>query len=72
MSRLQQITHNGELVAIVLADQAIIDDTLPASERSKVQAMCLYALQIQAGELAGPYTHAKAKAYALAAVTRRQ
>jgi len=72
MSRLQQITHNGELVAIVLADQAIIDDTLPFSERPKVQAMCLYALQIQAGELPGPYTDAKAKAYALAAVTRRQ
>jgi len=72
MSRLQQITHNGELVAIVLADQAIIDDTLPVSERPKVQAMCLYALQVQAGELASPYTDAKAKAYALAALTRRQ
>ncbi len=67
MSRLQQITHNGELVAIVLAGQAIIDDTLPASERSKVQAMCLYALEIQAGELPGPYTDDKAHAYARAA-----
>ncbi len=67
MSRLQQITHNGELVAIVLADQAIIDDTLPAGERPKVQAMCLYALQIQAGELPGPYTDDKANAYARAA-----
>jgi len=67
MSRLQQITHNGELVAIVLADQAIIDDTLPASERRQVQAMCLYALEIQAGELPGPYTDDKANAYARAA-----
>ncbi len=67
MSRLQQITHNDELVAIVLADQAIIDDTLPDCERPKVQAMCLYALEIQAGELPGPYTDAKANAYARAA-----
>ena len=72
MSRLHQITHNGELVAIVLADQAIIDDTLPASEQPHVQAMCLYALQIQAGELPGPYTDAKATAYAVAAGARRQ
>jgi len=68
MRRLQQITHNGELVAIVLADQAIIDDALPVSERSQVQAMCLYALQIQAGELPGPYTDDKANAYARAAM----
>jgi hypothetical protein len=67
MSQLQQITHNGELVAIVLADHAVIDDTLHASERQHVQAKCLYALQIQAGELPGPYTDAKANAYAHAA-----
>jgi len=70
MKRLQQITHNSELVAITLADQAIIDNTLPASEH--VQAMCLYALQIQAGELPGPYTDAKANAYAVAAGARRR
>lgn len=72
MSRLQQITHNGELVAIVLADQAIIDGTLPASEQPHVQAMCLYALQIQAGELPGPYTDARATAYARAAVHHKR
>ena len=71
MSNLQQITHNGELVAIVLADHAIIDDTIPAAERPYVQAKCLYALQIQAGELPGPYTDRKANAYAHAATTSR-
>jgi hypothetical protein len=71
MSSLQQITHNSELVAIVLADHAIIDDTLPATERVYVQAKCLYALQIQAGELPGPYTERKANAYAHAATSSR-
>ena len=64
---LQRITHNGELVAVVIAGQAIIDDTIPAAEQPLVQAKCLYALEIQAGDLPGPYTDQKADLYARAA-----
>jgi hypothetical protein len=70
MNQLQRITYNGELVAVVIADHAIIDDTIPAPEKPHIQAKCLYALEIQAGELPGPYTDEKADLYARAAASR--
>jgi hypothetical protein len=70
MSTIQQITHQGRLAAIVLAGQAIIDDTLPVDQQRHVQAMCLYALEISAGDRARPYTDASAEAYARQALSR--
>ena len=64
ISDFQQITYNGEVVAVVIADQAIIPKALPAEDRKTVEAMCLYALEIAAGQLAGPYSDERALAYA--------
>jgi len=71
LSGLQRITHNGELVASTLADQAIIDDIIPACKRPIVQAKYLYAPHFQAAEIPGPYTDANADAYARAAAASR-
>ena len=64
MAGLQQITHNGKLAALVIAGQAIIDDTLPDDQRRQIQAMCLYALEIQDGQRDGPYSDSDALSYA--------
>lgn len=64
MSGFQQITYNGEVMAVVIADQAIIPKALPAEDRKTVEAMCLYALEIAAGRHAGPYSDDRALAYA--------
>ena len=64
MSEFQQITYNGEVVAVVIADQAIIPKALPAEDRKTVEAMCLYALEVAAGRHACPYSDDHALAYA--------
>jgi hypothetical protein len=64
MSELQKVIYNGRLVAIVLADQAIIPEGLAETEERTVKAMCLYALEIAAGLQAGPYTDERALQYA--------
>lgn len=64
MSEFQPITYNGEVVAMVIADQAIIPKALPAEDRRTVEAMCLYALEVAAGQHAGPYSDDRALAYA--------
>ncbi len=64
MNNLQPITHHGRLSAVVIAGQAIIDDTLPPAAHRHVQAMCLYALEISDHARPGPYTDHAAHAYA--------
>jgi hypothetical protein len=64
MPGLQQIIHNGKLAALIIAGQAIIDDTLADEQRRQVQAMCLYALEIQDGQRPGPYSDSDALGYA--------
>jgi hypothetical protein len=64
MSEMQKIIYNGRLAAVVLADQAILTDTLPEPDERTVKAMCLYALEIAAGLRPGPYTDEKALDYA--------
>jgi hypothetical protein len=64
MSDFQHITYQGEVVAVVIADQAIIPKALPAEDRKTVEAMCLYALEITAGGHVGPYSDDRALAYA--------
>ena len=64
MFEFQQITYKGEVVAVVIADQAIIPKALPAEDRKTVEAMCLYALEVAAGQHAGPYSDDDALAYA--------
>lgn len=64
MSELQKIIYNGQLAAIVLADQAIIPDGLAETDERTVKAMCLYALEVAAGLQPGPYTDERALEYA--------
>ena len=64
MSGMQKIVYNGHIVAIVLADQAIIPDGLTDAEERTVKAMCLYALEIAAGLQPGPYSDERALRYA--------
>jgi len=70
MSNVQPIIHHGRVAAIVVAGQAIIPDVLPDRERATVKAICLYALEVADGRLPGPYSHARALAYAHAAAAK--
>jgi hypothetical protein len=70
MGEIQPITHDGRLAAIVVGEQAIIPDTLADSQLLPVSARCLYALEIAAGHLPGPYTDRAAEAYARAAAAQ--
>lgn len=65
MSPMQKILYNGHVAAVVLADQAIITDTLSGADLRTVKAMCLYALEVAAGRQPGPYTDERALHYAL-------
>lgn len=64
MSELQKIIYNGQVAAIVLADQAIIPDGLAETDERTVKAMCLYALEVAVGFQPGPYTDERALEYA--------
>ncbi len=65
---LQRINHNGRLAAIVLAGQAIIDDTLSDDDFKHVQAKCLYALELADDGRTDSYTDQDGDAYARAAL----
>jgi hypothetical protein len=67
VATLQQIHHNGRLAAIVVAGQAIIDDSLSPHALARVQAKCLYALELADRGEANAYTDEDADAYARAA-----
>jgi hypothetical protein len=69
MPEFQQITYNGEVVAVVIGDEAIIPTALPAEGRQTVEAMCLYALEVAAGKHTGPYSDERALEYAQRAAT---
>ena len=71
VSEVQPIIHHGAMVAIVIADQAVIPAAVPASDLPVVKAKCLYALGIAAGERPGRYTDAGATAYARAIAATR-
>jgi hypothetical protein len=67
VSNLQKITHNGRLAALVVANQAIVLNGLGEDEERTVKAMCLYALEDDAGREDGPYSDKRAIQYALRA-----
>ena len=71
MSEIQPIIHRAGVAALVIAGQAIIPDGLPSEEQATVKAMCLYALEVADGRLPGPYSEARALAYARAAAAKR-
>jgi len=70
MPEIQIINLRGQTAAIVAGDSAILAEHVPGDLVAHVQAKALYAMQIQAGELPGPYTDAGAERYAqIAAAT---
>lgn len=71
MRKIQPIIHQGQLAAVVVGGLAIIEDTLTDTAHRHVQAMCLYALEIEDRERPGPYNDADADAFARAALTQR-
>jgi hypothetical protein len=64
----QQIHHGGRLAAVVVAGEAIIDDTLSDHAFASVQAKCLYALELTDRGETKAYTDEDAEAYAQAAL----
>ena len=71
MSEIQPIIYRGRMAALVVGEQAIISDALPSREQTIVKAMCLYALEVAEPRLPGPYSEARALAYARAAAAKR-
>lgn len=71
MPTVQPITLDGRLVAVVADGEALIE-VLDEQEAATVKAMCLFAIEIRAGEIEGPYTEARALAYAARAAGFRQ
>ena len=61
---MTKIIYRGRLAAVVIAGQAVLTEELPEPEEGTVKAMCLYALEIAAGQQPGPYTDDDALEYA--------
>lgn len=64
MNTIQIINLHGNPAAIAVNGTAVIAQHVPAAELAHIQAKALYALEIQAGERAGPYTDTDAENYA--------
>jgi hypothetical protein len=64
MSDMTKIIYQGRLAAVVIAEEAILTDPLSEPDERTVKAMCLYALEINAGLQPGPYTDENALEYA--------
>ena len=58
-------------MALALVDEAILADHITAQQRNIVAAMALYALEVQSGQRAGPYTDTDAERYARHAIALR-
>jgi hypothetical protein len=71
MKTIQIIELDGRPAALVVGDQAIIAEHLSASERARVRAKALYAIEIQTGSRRGPYRDEDAERYAQRATARR-
>lgn len=65
------IRWKGEPVALVIDGQAFLNLHLDETDTLTVKGMCLFALEIQAGTIDGPYSDARALAYAQEADRQR-
>jgi hypothetical protein len=70
MRKIQPIIHQGQIAAVVVGGLAVIEDTLTDTAHRHVQAMCLYALEIEDRERPGPYNDTAADTYAQAALAQ--
>lgn len=69
MHEIQIIDLDGRPAALAVAGVAHVGDHVPDDRLQHVKAKAHFALKIQAGELAGPYTDAGAERYARQAAT---
>lgn len=65
------IRWQGEPVALVIDGEAFVNLHLDAQATLTVKAMCLFALEVQAGAIDGPYSDERARAYAREADAQR-
>jgi hypothetical protein len=64
MVSIQAIEHAGRIVALAFRGHALIGERVAHEALPIVQAKCLYALEIQAGTLPGPYSEPAATRFA--------
>jgi hypothetical protein len=65
------IRWKDEPVALVIDGQAFLNLHLDGADALTVKGMCLFALEIQAGAIDGPYSDDRALAYAQEANRQR-
>jgi hypothetical protein len=71
MGFVQQIIYRDRLAAVVLGEEAVIEDGLSGEELLDVQAMCLFAMEVAGGEHPGPYSDRRAAVFAAQARAQR-
>ena len=69
--RVQLIHYQGRLAGLVVGEEAIIEAGLAGEEQLDVQAMCLFAIELAAGERPGQYSDERAMAFARQARAQR-
>ena len=68
---VQPIIYQGQLAAVVVGQEATIDARLAGEDLLDVQAMCLFAIEVAAGERPGLYSHERARTFAAQARAQR-
>jgi hypothetical protein len=68
---VQPIIYRGQLAAVVVGQEATIHARLAGEELLDVQAMCLVAIEIAAGERPGAYSPQRARTFAAQARAQR-
>ena len=71
MSRVDLVRLDGKPVAVVADGEARITAGLDEQAEATVKGMCLFAMEVQAGVVDGPYTDARALRYAQLANRQR-
>ena len=71
MGFVQKIIYRDRLAAVVIEEEAVIEDGLSGEELLDVQAMCLFAMEVAGGEHPGPYSDRRAAAFAAQARAQR-
>ena len=68
---VQAICLRGQPVAMVAGGEARVVQSLSREDERTVQAMCLFAMEVQTGAVDAPYSDARALTYARLADRQR-